>query len=213
MSTLSSHVTYWCMGLMGVNSFRVWNSRTFCWLSLSFLLLFEGIRRIFSRGIEGTEIILFNWKGNVYEKNGFWKQVITGWTSILPGWILTQKNVHFKVIATFEETELEATEHEIELSAIQDASDDFLYWRRTELLSQFERFMNNFKRGQIRLVNFDPSFRHEYKKVRPALIIQNDEYIASSDLLTVIPISSEITKQTELDILLRKDAKNRLMTD
>lgn len=73
--------------------------------------------------------------------------------------------------------------------------------------------MNNFKRGQIRLVNFDPSFRHEYKKVRPALIIQNDEYIASSDLLTVIPISSQITKQTELDILLRKDAKNRLMTD
>jgi mRNA interferase MazF len=63
------------------------------------------------------------------------------------------------------------------------------------------------------LVNFDPSFGHEYKKVRPALIIQNDNYIESSGLLTVIPISSQITKQTELDILLRKDTQNRLMTD
>lgn len=73
--------------------------------------------------------------------------------------------------------------------------------------------MSNFQCGQIWLVNFDPSFGHEYKKVRPALIIQNNEYIESSDLLTVIPISSQITKPTDLDILLRKDAKNRLMTD
>ena len=73
--------------------------------------------------------------------------------------------------------------------------------------------MSNFQCGQIWLVNFDPSFGHEYKKVRPALIIQNNEYIESSDLLTVIPISSQLTNQTELDILLRKDAKNRLMTD
>ncbi|HHT9105960.1 MAG TPA: type II toxin-antitoxin system PemK/MazF family toxin [Candidatus Wujingus californicus] len=73
--------------------------------------------------------------------------------------------------------------------------------------------MSRFRCGQIWLVNFDPSFGHEYKKVRPALIIQNNNYIESSDLLTVIPISSQITKQTELDILLRKDTQNRLMTD
>lgn len=73
--------------------------------------------------------------------------------------------------------------------------------------------MSKFQRGQIWLVNFDPSFGHEYKKVRPALIIQNNKYIEYSNLLTVIPISSQITKQTELDILLRKDSKNRLMTD
>ncbi|HLG29005.1 MAG TPA: type II toxin-antitoxin system PemK/MazF family toxin [Candidatus Brocadiales bacterium] len=73
--------------------------------------------------------------------------------------------------------------------------------------------MSSFRHGQIWLVNFDPSFGHEYKKVRPALIIQNDKYIESGNLLTVIPISSQITKQTELDILLRKDPQNRLMTD
>ena len=73
--------------------------------------------------------------------------------------------------------------------------------------------MTKFQRGQIWLVNFDPSFGHEYKKVRPALIIQNDKYIESGELLTVIPISSQISKQTELDILLRKDPQNRLMAD
>lgn len=73
--------------------------------------------------------------------------------------------------------------------------------------------MSSFWCVPIWLVNFDPSFGHEYKKVRPALIIQNNSYIESSDLLTVIPISSQITKQTELDILLRKDTQNRLMTD
>jgi len=45
------------------------------------------------------------------------------------------------------------------------------------------------------------------------LIIQNGKYIESGELLTVIPISSQISKQTELDILLRKDTQNRLMTD
>lgn len=73
--------------------------------------------------------------------------------------------------------------------------------------------MKSFKRGQIWLVNFDPSFGHEYKKVRPALIVQNDEYIDMSSLLTVIPISSQIEKQTHLDVLLEKDVENRLIKD
>ena len=73
--------------------------------------------------------------------------------------------------------------------------------------------MSIFQRRQIWLVNFNPSFGHEYKKIRPALIVQNDRYIESGNLLTVIPISSQITKRTELDVLLKKDACNRLMTD
>lgn len=73
--------------------------------------------------------------------------------------------------------------------------------------------MKRFRRGQIWLVNFDPSFGHEYRKVRPALIIEKDEYIPSGKLLTVVPISSKTTKQTPLDFLLEKDSKNRLMND
>ncbi|GEM_PF-248499 len=73
--------------------------------------------------------------------------------------------------------------------------------------------MSSLQCGQIWLVNFDPSFGHEYKKVRPALIVQNSEYIESSDLLTVIPISSRTAKQSDLDIVLKKDLQNRLMAD
>ncbi len=70
--------------------------------------------------------------------------------------------------------------------------------------------MRQFQHGHIWLVNFDPSFGHEYQKVRPALIIQNESYIALSNLLTIIPISSQIEKFTELDILVNKDSQNRL---
>ena len=73
--------------------------------------------------------------------------------------------------------------------------------------------MKKFRRGQIWLVNFDPSFGHEYKKVRPALIIQQQKYLISSTLLTVIPISSKIANPTELDIIVKKDTQNRLMKD
>jgi len=73
--------------------------------------------------------------------------------------------------------------------------------------------MKKIQRGQIWLVNCDPSFGHEYKKVRPALIIQQQKYITYSNLLTVIPISSKIANPTELDIILKKDTQNRLMKD
>jgi mRNA interferase MazF len=73
--------------------------------------------------------------------------------------------------------------------------------------------MKVFQREQIWLVNFDPSFGHEYRKVRPALVVENDKYILSGQLITVIPISSQITKQTSLDFLLKKDSNNRLIKD
>jgi hypothetical protein len=37
-----------------------------------------------------------------------------------------KKNAYFKVVVTFEETAIEASEHEIELSTINDVSEDFL---------------------------------------------------------------------------------------
>jgi hypothetical protein len=44
-----------------------------------------------------------------------------------PDELAGEKNAHFEVIVTFKETDLiEASESEIELSAINDTSDDFL---------------------------------------------------------------------------------------
>ena len=68
-----------------------------------------------------------------------------------------------------------------------------------------------FNQKQIWLVNFDPSFGHEYKKVRPALIIGDSKYTQTGNLITLIPISSKVEKRFELDVYLSTDNKNRLM--
>ena len=70
-----------------------------------------------------------------------------------------------------------------------------------------------YKQGQIWLVNFDPSIGHEYQKTRPALIIESDSYLPLGSLVTVVPISSQIAKSNLLDVLIPRDAKNRLMND
>jgi mRNA interferase MazF len=69
------------------------------------------------------------------------------------------------------------------------------------------------KQGEIWLIDFDPSFGHEYQKVRPALIIESDTYITLGNLITVVPISSQVHKSSLLDLLIAKDADNRLMND
>jgi mRNA interferase MazF len=73
--------------------------------------------------------------------------------------------------------------------------------------------MKPFQRGQLWLVNFDPSVGHEYQKIRPALVIQQSRYIPLSHLLTVIPLSSQTTKSVACDLLIPKDSQNRLMKD
>ena len=69
------------------------------------------------------------------------------------------------------------------------------------------------RQGDIYLVNFDPSVGREYKKVRPALVLQNQTSIKTSPFITVMPISSKIDRWNPPDILVPKDNKNRLMTD
>jgi mRNA interferase MazF len=69
------------------------------------------------------------------------------------------------------------------------------------------------KFGDIYLVNCDPSVGHEYKKVRPAVVIQMQEISARSALVTVMPISSQVEKFTIHDVFVEKDHKNRLSND
>ncbi|MFH0989404.1 MAG: type II toxin-antitoxin system PemK/MazF family toxin [bacterium] len=67
--------------------------------------------------------------------------------------------------------------------------------------------------GNIYLVNFDPSIGKEYRKVRPALVIQSNEITQNSPLVTVMPISTNVEKPGQDDILLSKDERNRLLHD
>jgi mRNA interferase MazF len=69
------------------------------------------------------------------------------------------------------------------------------------------------KQGDIYFVNFDSSVGREYKKTRPALIVQSQSVCENSSLVTVMPITSQISKYEDLDVFISKDAKNRLMND
>ncbi len=58
------------------------------------------------------------------------------------------------------------------------------------------------KRGDIYLVNFDPTIGHEVKKSRPAVIITNNINNEYSPVLTVIPLSSNTTRVYPFDVVI-----------
>ena len=73
--------------------------------------------------------------------------------------------------------------------------------------------MKPFAQRQIWLINFEPSVGHEYRKMRPGLIIESNQYTSVGSLLTVIPISSKVDKLNVLDILIAKSEINRLISN
>jgi len=69
------------------------------------------------------------------------------------------------------------------------------------------------KQGDIYLVNFDPAVGREYRKIRPAIIVQNERLAKSSPYVTVMPVTSKIEQWRPHDIFVTKDSKNRLLKD
>ena len=65
--------------------------------------------------------------------------------------------------------------------------------------------------GEIHLVNCEPSIGKEYKKVRPALVVQTNAITNQSSIVTVIPIASKSKNINNDEIIVKKDEKNRLM--
>ena len=60
------------------------------------------------------------------------------------------------------------------------------------------------KKGEIYLVNFDPTIGHETKKKRPAIIISNNIHNQYSPLITVTPLSSNINKVYPFEVYIPK---------
>lgn len=61
------------------------------------------------------------------EKMVFESKVLPDGHLYCPDELAQKKNAHFKVIVTFEKTDLlEASEHEVELSAVNDISEEYL---------------------------------------------------------------------------------------
>ncbi|MBC7890728.1 MAG: type II toxin-antitoxin system PemK/MazF family toxin, partial [Sphingobacteriaceae bacterium] len=53
----------------------------------------------------------------------------------------------------------------------------------------------------------------EYQKMRPALVVENDDYLSLGNLVTVVPVSSQTDKATLLNVPVRRNEKNRLQKD
>lgn len=60
------------------------------------------------------------------------------------------------------------------------------------------------KKGEIYLANFDPTIGHEVKKKRPALIISNNIHNQYSPLVTVAPLSSNVSKVYPFEVYIPK---------
>lgn len=67
------------------------------------------------------------------------------------------------------------------------------------------------KQGEIYLVDFDPSVGQEYRKIRPAVVVQSEQVSKISPYVTVMPISSQIDRIGRHDILVPNDHKNQLI--
>ncbi len=63
-----------------------------------------------------------------------------------------------------------------------------------------KRKVTDLKRGEIYLVNFDPTIGAEMKKIRPALILQNDIANRYSPITIVAAITSQFEEPLYLTL-------------
>ncbi|MDD5207403.1 MAG: type II toxin-antitoxin system PemK/MazF family toxin [Desulfobacterales bacterium] len=60
--------------------------------------------------------------------------------------------------------------------------------------------MVSIERGDIFLVNFDPTVGAEAKKTRPGLVVSNDINNAHSPLISISPITSNVTRVFSFEV-------------
>lgn len=70
------------------------------------------------------------------------------------------------------------------------------------------------KQREIWLIKYPGrNIGHEYKKERPAIIIQSDKQIQKSNVYTVVPFTSNLSNRVSDDILVKEDDENGLYKD
>jgi mRNA interferase MazF len=60
--------------------------------------------------------------------------------------------------------------------------------------------MASIRRGEVFLVNFDPTVGAEAKKTRPALVVSNDINNAHSPIVSISPITPNVTKVYSFEV-------------
>lgn len=68
--------------------------------------------------------------------------------------------------------------------------------------------------GHIYFVEFDPSSGHEFRKMRPAVLISSDDLIRRSNLISCVPFTGNTNNVVATDdVLVKKDGSNNLFAD
>jgi len=60
--------------------------------------------------------------------------------------------------------------------------------------------MVSIKRGEVFLVNFDPTIGAEAKKIRPAVVVSNDINNAHSPIVSISPVTSNVTRVYSFEV-------------
>lgn len=66
------------------------------------------------------------------------------------------------------------------------------------------------KRGEIYIANMSPTIGSEIKKKRPVILVSNDINNFYSDTVTVVPITSNISKTYPFEVLIQSSKQNGL---
>lgn len=64
------------------------------------------------------------------------------------------------------------------------------------------------KRGEIWLANLDPAIGSEIQKTRPVLVVSNDVNNTHNNVITVLPITSNVSKVFSFKVFLPKGTAN-----
>ena len=62
------------------------------------------------------------------------------------------------------------------------------------------------KKGDVYLVNFDPTIGSEIRKTRPAVIVSNDVNNANSPIISITPITSNVSRVFSFEVELPADS-------
>ncbi len=65
--------------------------------------------------------------------------------------------------------------------------------------------MASIKRGEVFLVNFDPTVGAEAKKTRPAVVVSNDINNAYSPIISISPITSNVTRVYSFEVVIPRN--------
>jgi mRNA interferase MazF len=60
--------------------------------------------------------------------------------------------------------------------------------------------MASIRRGEIFLINFDPTVGADAKKIRPGVVVLNDINNAHSPIVSISPITSNVTKVYSFEV-------------